>query len=152
GVWPSRDHPRSQETVCTSFVSISATYTLSSSPLEWESGYGSALRDRVLSENLLRSFERLVRRRLGRHSVVDDVVPGHLKDMFGIDLGGGGTVRLVQRDRRTDQGFRDVGGTMLVAGMEPERVGLDHLRIGDCPAAEPPFQVFVKHLGLDCIF
>jgi hypothetical protein len=47
----------------------------------------SALWDRIFGENLFRSFERLVRCRLGRHSVGDDVVPGHLKDMLGIDLG-----------------------------------------------------------------
>ena len=39
----------------------------------------SALRDRVPGENLLRSAERLVSRRLRRHPVFDDVVPGHLK-------------------------------------------------------------------------
>jgi hypothetical protein len=41
---------------------------------------------------------------------------------------------------------------MLVAGTEPERVGLDQLRIRGCPTAEPAFQVFVEHLGLDRIF
>src|SRR5208282_241401 len=49
---------------------------------------GSTGRDRIFSENLLHSFERLVRRSLGRHSVGDDVVPGQLKDVLGIDFGG----------------------------------------------------------------
>jgi len=41
---------------------------------------------------------------------------------------------------------------MLVAGIEPERVGLDQLRVGDRPTAEPAFQVFVEHLRLDRVF
>jgi hypothetical protein len=69
-----------------------------------------SLCDRIFGENLLRSLERLVRRSLGRHSVGGDVVPGDLKDMLGINLGGCRAVRLVERYRRPDAGFRDVGG------------------------------------------
>ena len=111
-----------------------------------------ALWDRVFGENLLRSSERLVRCRLRRHSFGDDVVPGVLKDMLGIELGVGRAVRLIEGKGRPDAGFRDVGRAVLVARIEPKWVGLDQFRIGDRPAAEPTFQVFVKHLGLDRIF
>jgi hypothetical protein len=40
---------------------------------------------------------------------------------------------------------------MLIAGMEPERVGFDQLQIGNRLTAEPTFQIFVKHFGLDRI-
>ena len=73
-------------------------------------------RDRVFREDLLNSFEGLLRRRLRRYSACHDVGPRHAPDMLVLHLGISRIVDPERRHCRAEQTLRDVSHPMRVSG------------------------------------
>src|SRR6516164_8364341 len=144
------EHRQRDPTTAASSTSFSAIYTASARRIKRpEADFASGLGDGVLREDLLDPLERLFRRRLRRHAILD-IDPTGAPDMLVLDLGIGRVVGPELRQCRTEQTLRRVSRSVRV--VEPPMIALYDRGHTRNVAAKARLQPLVRDFGLNDIF